>query len=53
MRTTLDVDQKLLKDVVEVTGESSKSKAVSKALKEYLRRDRLQKLLDHQGGAGP
>ena len=49
MRTTLDVDQKLLNDVVEVTGEKSKSKAVSKALEEYIRRKRIQELRDMAG----
>ena len=44
MRTTLDVDAKLLEDVVNVTGEKSKSKAVSKVLKEYLRDIRIAEL---------
>ena len=37
MRTTLDIDTKLLKHVLELTGEKNRSKAVSKALKQYLR----------------
>jgi Arc/MetJ family transcription regulator len=37
MRTTLNIDEKLLGDVVRATGERSKSKAVSRALKEYVR----------------
>ena len=49
MRTTLDIDPKLLEDVVAATGERSKGKAVSKALEEYLRRRLLHKLLDLQG----
>ena len=44
MRTTLDVDTKLLNDVLELTGEKSKSKAVSKALKQYLRSQRIAEL---------
>ena len=34
MRTTLDLDPKLLEDVVRATGRKSKAKAVSKALEE-------------------
>ncbi|MCH8825723.1 MAG: type II toxin-antitoxin system VapB family antitoxin [Chloroflexi bacterium] len=37
MRTTLDIDQGLLDDVVKATGEKSKSRAVEKALKLYVR----------------
>lgn len=44
MRTTLDVDTKLLNDVLELTGEKSKSKAVSEALKQYLRSQRIAEL---------
>ena len=44
MRTTLDVDEKLLEDVVVATGEKSKSKAVSSVLKEYIRRRRFAEL---------
>ena len=44
MRTTLDVDPKLLSDVLELTGETSKSKAVSKALKQYLRSKSIAEL---------
>ena len=36
MRTTVDIDEKLLADVVEQTGEKSKGKALNKALEEYL-----------------
>ena len=36
MRTTVDIDEKLLADVVELTGEKSKGKALNRALEEYL-----------------
>lgn len=36
MRTTLDIDEKLVEDAVRLTGEKSKSKAVSKAVEGYL-----------------
>ena len=49
MRTTLDLDPKLLDDVVKATGQKSKTKAVSKALEDYIRDDRLKRLLRRQG----
>ena len=44
MRTTLDVDEKLLEQVVKFTGEKNKSKAVSNALKLYLQWKATQEL---------
>ena len=44
MRTTLDVDPDLLDAVVETTGERSKTRAVNKALKEYVRRAKIGEL---------
>ena len=49
MRTTLDIDSKLLDSVVSATGEKSKSRAVSAALKEYIRRKHVQELIDSWG----
>ena len=49
MRTTLDVDPGLLNAVVETTGERSKSKAVNKALEEYVRRKRVAELREIAG----
>ena len=49
MRTTLDVDPGLLDAVVETTGERSKSKAVNKALAEYVRRKRVAELREIAG----
>ena len=44
MRTTMDIDRKLLDDVVALTGEKTKGKAVSKALEEYIRKKRIEEL---------
>lgn len=44
MRTTLDVDEKLLAEVVKATRANSKSKAVNKALDEYIRRRKIDEL---------
>ncbi len=49
MRTTLDIDPRLLEDVLAVTGAKTKSKAVSLALEDFLSRDRMKQLLAHQG----
>ena len=49
MRTTLDVDEELVGKVVEATGEETKSKAVNKALRAYLRDVRMKRLLASQG----
>lgn len=49
MRTTLDIDEKLLEEAVAITGESSKSRAVNRALNELVRRHALEKLLALRG----
>ena len=49
MRTTLDIDSRLLDSVVSATGEKSKSGAVNAALKEYMRRKHVQELIDSWG----
>lgn len=45
MRTTIDIDEKLLDQVVELTGEKTKSKAVGAALREFLRGLRLDEMM--------
>ena len=49
MRTTLDIDEKLLESVVKLTGEKSKSKAVGKALEAYKRQKSIDALLAMAG----
>ena len=49
MRTTLDIDGKLLEAVVEATGEKTKSRAVNTALKEYIRWKQVQELINSWG----
>ena len=44
MRTTLNIDPDLLDAVVETTGERSKTRAVNKALEEYVRRRKISEL---------
>ena len=49
MRTTLELDAKVLAHVEEITGETSLSKAVSKALEEFVKLDRRRRLLASLG----
>ena len=49
MRTTLDIDVKLLDQIERIVGEKSPSKAVSKALEEYVRQDRARRLIASLG----
>ena len=49
MRTTLDIDERLLAAVVKATGEKSRSKAVQKVLEDYLRHKAIEEL---RGSAG-
>ena len=50
MRTTLDIDEKILNETIQITGASSKKKAMEIALQEYIRlkhRQRLINRIDH------
>jgi len=49
MRTTLDIDNKLLEEVAKTTGERTLSKAVSRALDEFLRRRKIERLIELAG----
>ena len=49
MRTTLEIDPGLLDEVLEITGERNKAKAVNKALREYIRRRRITELREMAG----
>ena len=49
MRTTLNIDEKILAEVIEATGEKSKSKAVNMALEQYIRQKKIKNLLSMVG----
>ena len=49
MRTTIDVDERLMDQVEAITGEASKNKAVNKALEDYVRRVRIEELVASLG----
>ncbi len=46
MRTTLDIDARLVEKVVKTTGAPSKKKAIEIAMKEFLRAKRRKELSD-------
>jgi len=48
-RTNLVLDEQLLKEVTRISGERSYSKAVTRALEDFLRRHRAERILDLAG----
>lgn len=52
MRTTIDVDEKLLAEAGAILGEASPSKTVNFALKELVRRKKLRELRELIGKGG-
>jgi Arc/MetJ family transcription regulator len=48
-RTNLVLDEQLLQEVTKVSGETSYSRAVTRAMEEFLRRHRAEKILDLAG----
>lgn len=49
MRTTLDIDEKILSEVAKITRQKNKSKAVSKALEDYIREIKIGQLKELSG----
>ena len=49
MRTTLNIDEKLLEKVMTFSGEKTRNKAVSKALEEYVRQRAVEDLIKMAG----
>ena len=49
MRTTLNIDEKLLEEVLCETGERDKGRAVNAALAEFIRRKKIERLLASRG----
>ena len=44
MRTTLDIDEDLLEEAIELSGEKSRSKAVNKVMADWIRDKRIDEL---------
>ena len=49
MRTTLNIKDDVIKQVLELTGAKNKSHAVNKVLEAYVREKKMQKLLELRG----
>lgn len=49
MRTTLDLNEQLIDEVVALTGERNKGRAVNHALQAFVRRQRLRQLQELAG----
>ncbi len=52
MHTTLNIDEDLLKDVMAVTGEKYKVRAIRRALESYVRHKRIEELRSMAGNVG-
>ncbi|MDR4503589.1 MAG: type II toxin-antitoxin system VapB family antitoxin [Candidatus Scalindua sp.] len=49
MRTTLNIDDLLMKRLLEVTHETSKTRAITIAIEEFLKKKQIKKILSYQG----
>lgn len=49
MRTTITIDDSLMNQLMQTTGESSPAKALRQAVQDYVRQARLKKLLALRG----
>ncbi len=49
MRTTLNIDDFLINKLLETTHEKSKTKAITIAIKDYLKKKNIGKILSYQG----
>lgn len=49
MRATLNIPDDLLAEVQKITGEKSKTKAITIAMKEYIRQKRIRELIALKG----
>ncbi len=49
MRTTLNIDDILMEKLLEATRQKSKTKAITIAIKDYLKKKHIKKILSYQG----
>lgn len=49
MRITLNIDDFLIKKLLETTHEKSKTKAITIAIKDYLKKKQVKKILSYHG----
>jgi metal-responsive CopG/Arc/MetJ family transcriptional regulator len=49
MRATLNIPDDLMKKVQKISGETSKTKAITTAMREYIRKEKMNKLISLRG----
>ena len=49
MRTTLNIDDVLINKLLEITHEKSKTRAITVAIKDYINKKHIEKILSYQG----
>lgn len=49
MRTTLNIDDVLMNQLLETTHQKSKTKAITIAIEDYLKKKHIKKILSYQG----
>jgi Arc/MetJ family transcription regulator len=49
MRTNMDLDDTLVKEAMRISGMSTKKAVLNMALKEYIRKNNLKKILKYKG----
>ena len=49
MRTTLNLSDNLIKELIEVTGSATKTAAVEEAIRDFVRRRKIEKLKSFGG----
>lgn len=49
MRTTLNIDETLIRKLLDTTHEKSKTKAITIAIEDYLKKKNIKKILSCQG----
>lgn len=49
MRTTLKIDDLLMKKLLEITQEKSKTRAITTAIKDYIKKKQIKEILSYQG----
>jgi metal-responsive CopG/Arc/MetJ family transcriptional regulator len=49
MRATLNIPDDLMKKVQKISGETSKTKAITTAMREYIRKEKMKKLISLRG----
>lgn len=49
MRTTLNISDALIKELMDITGTKTKTRAIEEAIREYVRRRKIKKLKSLSG----